>query len=216
MNEHNLRGDERERDLDRSVYFSDSYFGLPQLFSQSHQIAKIHAMRPKSIIEIGIGNGFTSTFLRQAGYDIVTADINPALQPDICAPLDQLPNHLDGRRFDVVVCCEVLEHMPFDQFATNVSLLRALGDRLFMTLPNHRRYFGFGGLLRLPKMKVLDVDANIPFGRRRRLPAEHFWEVDHSAATSLNAVMKVLDGFYGRTQTGKFSTNAYHRYFISS
>jgi hypothetical protein len=39
-------------------------------------------MRPASDIEIQLGNGFF-TFLRRAGMTVVTANMNPALEPDV-------------------------------------------------------------------------------------------------------------------------------------
>jgi SAM-dependent methyltransferase len=210
------RGSARERSLTRDIYFSDSYFELKQLFSLAHQIEKIHKLRPSSILEVGIGNGFTSSYLRRAGYDVVTADINPALEPDICAPLDELEAHLDGRRFDLVVCCEVLEHMPFEKFPGNLSILKAVGDRLFMTLPNHRKYFGFGGLVRLPKRKAIEINFQLPIRLGKILPMEHFWEVGHDPKTDLKSIVNELQYLYENVNTGTFTTNPYHRYFIAT
>ena len=138
------RGTERERDLDRDVYFSDSYFSMDQLCSFAHQLNFIHSMRPTSAIEIGLGNGFVSTFLRRAGIPVITADINAALEPDICAPLGEVSSHIESLR-DVVICCEVLEHMPLEELDANLDHLRSLGDRLFLTLPNSYRSWGFSG-----------------------------------------------------------------------
>lgn len=208
------RGAERESSLSRSVYFSERYFELTQLFSLSHQIEKIHKLRPKDVLEIGVGNGFTSSFLRKAGYDIVTADINPALEPDICAPLVELESHLDGRRFDLVVCCEVLEHMPFEMFPSNLAALKALGDRLFMTLPNHRKYFGIGGVLRIPRLKPVELSLHLSTRLTKRLPSEHFWEVGHSRETSLSGILSIIKDKYKKVEYGNFSSKPYHRYFV--
>src|SRR5690606_25285672 len=129
-------------------YYSDDYFGLSQLCSMSQQIHEIHSLKPTNILEIGIGNGFTSAILKRAGYPVTTVDINPELEPDICAPLDEVAPLIEGMRFDLVVCCEVLEHMPYEQFGPNLNHLRKFGDRLFITLPNYRAPIGFGGFFR--------------------------------------------------------------------
>lgn len=210
-----LRGAEREATLDLRAYFSDSYFALPQLFSLSHQIEKIHKLAPRDIIEIGIGNGFTSSFLRRAGYDVVTVDINPALGPDICAPLAEVEPHLYGRRFDLAVCCEVLEHMPFAEFESNIKLLRRVADRLFLTLPNNRKYFGFSGLVRFPKYNPIEVKVFISGRFGKGVPKEHFWEVDSCQETSLKNITSILGTVFSSVKTGNFSMNPYHRYFIA-
>lgn len=211
-----LRGVEREQSLPREAYYADGYFSLTQLCSLSQQIHEIHALRPKSILEVGIGNGFTSTFLRRAGYSVTTADINPALGPDICAPLDQVASHLGGRTFDLVVCCEVLEHMPLDTFEPNLDILRALGSRLFMTLPNFSASIGLGAFLRLPKtpVKLLDLHVDVP--RAKALEAEHFWEVGSHASTSRKAIMRTLRSRYPNVSMKRFALNPYHIAFYGS
>lgn len=213
---HQTKGAERERSLAKAVYFDRGYFVLPQLFSLSHQINGIHQMQPASLLEIGIGNGFVSDFFRKSGLPVITADINPALEPDIVAPIHELPAQMNGRRVDVVACCEVLEHMPFEQFPKSLEILRSLGDRLFLTLPNNRKSFGLGGLWRMPKVKEIPVSLAIDFPSRKALPPEHFWEVGYSPETSNGAIVRELRKHYGTVVSGRFALNRYHRFYIAS
>lgn len=213
--EWDLKGEAREKSLPLDVYFSGNYFSLPTLFSLSQQIHGIHAMKPKSILEIGPGNGLVSSFLKRSGVDVVTVDINPALEPDICAPLSEIRQHLDGRRFDMVVCCEVLEHMPFEQFEGNVQTMREIGDRLFMTLPNYRKSFGFGGIVRLPMRPAKPFGMYLTYWRNRKLADEHFWEIGYSKECSLGALMTILRRYYNNIETKKFEMNAYHQAFTA-
>ena len=210
MDSTHLRGLERERTLSREMYFSDGYFSMQQLCSLSHQINLIHSLRPKNVIEIGIGNGFTSSFLRRAGYSVTTADINPQLEPDICASLDQVGEHMNGEKFDLVVCCEVLEHMPWSDFESNMNHLRSLGDRLLLTLPNYYASFGFGGLLKLPKMASKPFRLTIDIPRKKNLEKEHFWEVGSSPETSLKSITLELKKRYGTVNVKKLELNPYH------
>jgi protein-L-isoaspartate O-methyltransferase len=88
------KGELRERLLSREVYFSDGYFDLKQIYAQGQQVHEIHKMKPESMIEIGIGNGFTSSFFRKSGIDVVTVDINPNLKPEIVCSIEEMPNIL--------------------------------------------------------------------------------------------------------------------------
>lgn len=209
-----VRGESREKSLAREEYFGPGYFALPQLTSQAQQVHDIFSMRPESILEIGPGNGFVSTFLRMAGFDVTTADINPALEPDICAPLAEIPAHLNGRRFDLVVCCEVLEHMPFEQFEANVRAMREIGDRLYMTLPNYKKAFGIGGFLRLPRISR-PIGWYLSVRQNRPLTDQHFWEVGYRRECSLAAVTSVLRRHYGKVSTERYPLNAYHQAFFA-
>ena len=214
------KGRDREASLDRGAYFSDGYFSLHQLCSFAHQINLLHSLGPRRVLEVGMGNGFTSAYLQRSGIDVVTVDINPSLSPDICCDLESLPLRLHDS-FDAVSCCEVLEHMPFDSFEGSISILRRYADTLFLTLPYGRRIVGAGGFLRLPDNKYIRMPGNKLMGLwlslpwpRKFLPNEHFWELDYSRRTSARAVTTVLRRHYSSVQAGVFALNPYHRYFI--
>lgn len=208
------RGAHRESTLGREAYFSEHYFSYPQLFSFVHQIKHIVEMRPSSAIEVGIGNGFVSTFLRRAGIEVLTADINPALEPDISAPLSDLPGLVSVRR-DLVICCEVLEHMPLDELDNNLDHLRALGNRLFLTLPNSKRSWGAAGILHLPKLgfRIFDWNIDVPW-RRPVEGGPHFWEVGYNPRCTRAAIIDRLKQRYIKVRSGRFAFNPYHIYFI--
>lgn len=208
------RGPQREISLDREAYYSDHYFSYSQLFSFVHQIKHIVEMRPSNAIEVGIGNGFVSTFLRRSGIDVLTADINPALEPDICAPLADIPKLVSEPR-DVVICCEVLEHMPLEELDANLDHLKSLGRRLYLTLPRSKRNWGLAGMVHLPKLRGRLFDANIDIPWRRSIEGTpHFWEVGYNAACTRSAIIEKLKTRYSRVSSGRFALNPYHAYFI--
>jgi hypothetical protein len=207
-------GASREANLQLADYFNEGYLELTQLFSLAHQIHEIHKMLPQSMLEIGIGNGFTSDFFRKAGIPVTTADINSNLKPDIVASLAELPGRMSSREVDLVVCCEVLEHMPFQDFVPNVRILRSLGKRLFLTLPNYRKRFGVGGILRFPKMRPFLFNWGIDLALGKGLPDQHFWEVGFSAETRRSAIEDILRREYRGVTSGRFATNPYHVYFV--
>ena len=208
------RGRERERTLTASAYFSERYFSMQQLCAFAHQLHQIWRMKPANVIEIGVGNGFVSSYLKRAGVPVTTVDINPDLQPDICADLSDLPGLLSGK-YDLVVCCEVLEHMPFYEFGANLDYLRAVGDRLLLTLPSAHRTYGFGGLLTLPRLRVLcDFHVSIPI--KGRVPAAHYWELGSEKECSRAVVVKMLKERYGVCKAGRLPLQPYHWLFECS
>lgn len=211
-----LKGANREKSLSKSIYFSNEYFSLPQLFSLAQQIHEIHSMKPQSILEIGIGNGFVSTFLRRAGYTIKTADINPSLEPDICAPLDEVHDFIEGQIFDVVVCCEVLEHMPLESLENNIKYLKSLGKKLFLTLPTSQKAFGLYGFLRLPKNYPYPLRMIFNVDLQNQLDSGHFWEVGYCHKSSRKEIINLLKKHYNYVDSGYMIMNPYHIYFKAS
>jgi hypothetical protein len=215
-----VRGPDREATFPRGRYFDDAYFAPRQVCSQAMQIHYINRMRPTSILEVGPGNGFTATFMRLAGVPVTTADINPNLKPDVCGPIGALPELLRGQRFDLAVCCEVLEHMPLEQLDGNLQVLRSVADRLFLTLPAYMpRAIGIGGFFRSPRgpTSLFDLTFRIP---RWRKPTQadiwetHFWEVGFSRECSRKAVVERLRPLYRSVTTGRFAINPGHLYFV--
>jgi hypothetical protein len=210
------RGEAFEASLPKSDYFSDSYFDVRQLMAQAMQIKHIHSLNPKDIIEIGIGNRLTSTFIRNSGVEVVTAGINPNHGPDICCPMSEILERTGGRQFDLVVFCKVLEHMPLDQLERNIKTLRALGSRLFLTLPGYTRSFGFSLLIKVPFIKARDCFLYFFLPKTIDLSkTEHFWEVGSEMATKRRAIINLLKNYYPSVRSGRISFQPNQIYFIA-
>lgn len=208
-------GAQREAGLARSYYTDESNFSPEHLYSMSYQIRQLHSFRPKRVLEIGIGNGFVSTFLRQSGIEVVTADINPALNPDVCAPLHELPQHLQGERFDVVSCCEVLEHMPFEEFGRNLDVIRGLAPEAFISLPGHFPWMGVMGRLGIHN-RFMDLSLGLRIPCRRRLTDGHFWEIASEWRTRRSALVAQMRERFAQVDSDVFPMNRYHFYFRCS
>jgi hypothetical protein len=208
-----MKGSDRERTLAREIYYSDHYFSYRQLWSFAEQIHHIRQFYPENLLEIGLGNGFVSEFFRKMGVNVKTSDINPNLIPDIVAPLQDLSEFVKPDEFDLISCCEVLEHIPFEEFETSIKMFSSLSDRLFLTLPVHGRYIGFGGLVQLPKFRRwLGVWLRLPI-KPPPLADMHFWEIGYSSQTSKREIIKLLSLYYSQVEFGLFKANPYHYYF---
>lgn len=208
-----LRGEERELKLSKSAYFSEEYFKLPQLISQVTQLRDVYRMRPSNIIEVGIGNGLFSNQLRNCGIDIVTIDINDSLSPDICCSIEEIPDNIEkfskASKWDLLVCCEVLEHMPFSQFEKSIDIFKNISDRLYLTLPNFGKTVGMGGLLKIPRIGYVEASMylNTHFGS---IPDEHYWEVGSSKATRRKIIIDLLKKRYKNVIYSRYTFNPYH------
>jgi len=209
------RGPERERDLPRDAYFSEEYFTYPQLWSFVDQIYHIRRLASSSMVEVGVGNGIVSSFFRAMGLRVKTFDINPRLKPDVVAPVDKIGDFVAPAEFDLISCCEVLEHMPFDEFETVIRSFSHLSDNLFLTLPVHGRSCGFGGNVRLPRCRRrwIGIWFRLPPTRRRPVAYPHLWEVDYESRTRKAEILRILRSHYEQVETGLFKANPRHRYF---
>lgn len=103
--------------------------------SQPRMLAHLlDIMQVKSVVDIGCGMGQWSRAVSRAGIaDIVSCDLDdqPVEKRNLPAtfvPID-LREPLDlGRRFDLVICAEVAEHVPADAADNVVAAVCAHGD----------------------------------------------------------------------------------------
>lgn len=202
-------GKERESTLEKKEYFSEQYFDKKQLYSLANQINDIYSFGIKSMIEIGVGNSFISTFLKKAGVEVKTFDINPNLEPDVCCSIEDVPKYIN-KHYDLTVCCEVLEHIPFEEFENCVDVISEISENAYITLPNNRKSFGFGGYVRLPKLKHREVSLYFDLKTNGSLGSGHFWEVGSTKHCSADNIKKILLRTYQEVRMKKYSLNPYH------
>lgn len=95
-------------------YFNKSYDTKERFISYWHQVNGVVRLEPDSVLEVGIGNGFVSKYLKERGINITTLDFDRKLNPDTVGSVLDIP--LEDNSFDIVACYEVLEHLPFENF----------------------------------------------------------------------------------------------------
>lgn len=111
------------------------------------QAIKKHVGESGSILDVGCGNGVISRFLGQHGYSILGIDISEKTIAE-AAKLNNYPNVqfrvlsaeailADGKKYDAVICSEVLEHLhdPNKLLQTLQDVVTENGI-LIVTVPN--------------------------------------------------------------------------------
>src|SRR3989338_10935584 len=99
-----------DKKLKKKFYFDD-YDSLGRFISYFYQIKETINTKPKTILEIGIGNKTVCYYLKYAGFHVTTLDINKELNPDKVGDIRDIP--FPNNQFDTVIACEILEHIPF-------------------------------------------------------------------------------------------------------
>lgn len=97
---------------------------------------------PKKVLEIGVGEGFVSHVLKKY-YDLKTVDVDQNLNPDIMLDISNLEqfNRFTDNEFDLIIICEVLEHVPFNLFEPIlISLKRITKKYVLVSLPNQNHF----------------------------------------------------------------------------
>ncbi len=208
-----IKGREREEALAREEFLVDAYFSLEQLWSFSEQIYHLRRAEARRIIEVGVGNGFVSGFLRTMGLEVLTCDINPNLKPDLLVSVTDLHKHVQPGDYDLISCCEVMEHMPFEHFEETMQAFSRLADKLFLTVPVYGWKFGLSVKLSfMSRVRWISRWFAWPAGSYRMIPM-HFWEVGSQRETRHRELIAILRRHYRSVESDYLKMNPYHRYY---
>lgn len=115
-------------------HYGYNYDSKERFCSYWHQIQEILLLNLKEVLEIGIGSGFASEYLKKRGFKITTLDIDEKLKPNIAGSILKIP--FRNTSFDVVACYEILEHIPYENFNRALSeIFRISKSFAILSLP---------------------------------------------------------------------------------
>jgi len=163
--------------VDKEHYFSSTYDNKERFLSYWHQINELQALPPRSLLEIGIGSGLVSQYLKQRSVEILTLDTDIQLNPDIAGDVTALPFINDS--YETVACFELLEHLPYQDFFTALKEINRVTQRYaLLSLPDCSRSLRM--FLHLPVLGSLKFI--IPFlpklkASRHDFDGQHYWEI---------------------------------------
>lgn len=196
------------------------YVTEPRWCSYYKQIEEIINSKAKSVLLIGVGDGFVPYIMRKICSDIevTTFDFSNELEPDICGDVRELSSHFDGMGgYDAIVCCEVLEHLPYDEFDKILSQIKMClkeSGKLILSLPDRGVKASFS--LHIPKLLDIKLLCNIPRIWRNKFifNGEHYWEINSARMYRSKKIRKVIDNHFVIEKEYLVEKNTYHRFYI--
>lgn len=203
--------------IDSARYKIGKYLTLERFISYFYQITETAKLGVESVLEIGIGNGLVTACLRQLGIRVMTCDFDASVHPDVVADVRQIA--LPDRSVDLVMACQVLEHLPFAEADQALQeLARITKKYAIISLP--RRHMVFEAVLKFPgirtlfKRHFLDLSVVIPL----RFPGfaesgQHYWEIDQWTV-SLAEVKRKMETYFQVRRIFSPPLNKYHVFFL--
>lgn len=195
-------------------YFSPQYCKPSRMASYGYQIKEVINCKPKKLLEIGIGNGIVSYILKNFGLSVTTLDNNKNLKPDIVGSVLNIP--LPDSSFDLVLCCEVLEHLPYVEFKKALlEIYRVTRRFLILSLPDCTRYYRVE--LRLPKLRC-NYSKEVPFRRpqKHKFDGEHYWEIGKKGYSLANIRKSIVSTAFSIEKTYRIWEKPSHRMFVAN
>jgi hypothetical protein len=202
-----VSGTERQVQVSPDHYDFEKYDDRERWMSYWHQIRAVLSVRPKTVLEIGPGSGVFRNYLRSAGVEVKTLDIDTTRNVDYIADITKLDATLpQGLMFDAVCAFQVLEHLPLADFeACLQNIARRANPHVFISLPYRGLHV---------RLAMWWGDYSFTLGHKLMLPwrakpcPEHYWELGYpiTARKTTKVIAKHLDV----VSRGFIRENPYH------
>ncbi|MDR2291928.1 MAG: hypothetical protein LBE11_00455 [Prevotellaceae bacterium] len=193
-------------------YDFQRYTDLPRWTSYWHQITETLALEPKTALIIGIGDNIAGKILSTQGVQVYTFDFDKNLHPDFEGDVANIDALLGDRKFDVILCCQVLEHLPYDIFEDILQQMERHADNFIISVPFSAMKYKVE--LKLPVIKTVKMNIFIhKFFKKYKFNGEHYWETGTRGHTK-RSVLKSMRKFFAVEKWYVAPYNPYHVFFI--
>jgi hypothetical protein len=197
-----------------SHYRFENYLQMPRWNSYWHQVDETLAFHPETALIVGAGDNLVGKILETYGVRISTLDTDESLNPDFHGNITDADAILHGQRFDVALCCQVLEHLPFDLFAAALQKLSAAAPHVILSLPYVAGKYGFE--IRLPpNIHVAKYFYVQKLFKTWQPSGEHLWEVGYKGF-SRQKITRIIQHCFTVEKIFVAQNNPYHLFFILS
>ena len=211
-----------EVQVETSHYVFSNYVNQDRWNSYYQQIFEASKCKGKNILYIGTGDGIVVDVLRKIGKNVKTLDFDKALKPDYVGSVTKIKEILakDWKKFDVILRCQVLEHLPFSEFEKSVKQdAECAKQRLIISLPNNNRKYRIFMHLPRPIGKhkgtlLIRRHFTKKWDINNQGNGEHYWEIDAKGCPKRKDIAKILKKYAKKLKFYTLFENPYHIFFI--
>ena len=200
-----------EKQVDKNHYDFTHYSNAERWMSYYHQIEEVIALKPRSVLEVGLGGGiFRDVIKDHTDIEYKSIDIAEDINPDIVGSVDNMP--LRNNEFDLVCAFEILEHLPFEKFEECLKEIRRVASKgAIISLP----HFGPPVKLRfkLPFLPEVTLHFKVPYAREHKFNGEHYWEIGKKGY-SRKKVRNIFSKYFTIKKEFVAFDNQYHRFYV--
>lgn len=189
------------------------YDSKRRFVSYWHQIREILNLQPKRVLEVGVGNGFVSKYIRDRAINLTTVDYDAGLKPDVVADVKKLP--FEDGAFDVVAAYEILEHLPYEESLQGLNELRRVSKRhVLISLPDATRSVRIEFPVPGWKKFQLLISAAVLPRRHMLTKSGHHWEIGKKDYPLSRLIQDINKKGLHLVKTYRVYENPQHRFFI--
>ena len=203
--------------VETSHYNFPNYVNQDRWDSYYQQIFEASKCKGKNILYIGTGDGIVVDILRKIGKNVKTLDFDKNLKPDYVGSVTEIKKILGKDKFDVILCCQVLEHIPYSEFENIIKQLsECTQKRLIISLPNCYRKARFYIDIKhtYKKLFLLKRHSKEPWDLKKDGNGEHYWEIGGKGCPTQKDIIRILKKYIPRLNCYTLFDNPYHMFFV--
>ncbi len=192
-------------------YSTLRYNSKARWLSYWYQISETIQQNPSSVLIIGRGSGIVENAISiiAPNIKVTTLDINKNLLPDVVGDISALP--FKDSTFDSILCCQVMEHIPFEMIGDILKGLSRIAKRfVIVSIPQKRKHLKLE--IDTPLTGKRTVVLKYPFSKKTIRSRHHLWEINRGV--SYREVMKAFKNHFNIEDTFLNEINCSHRFFI--
>lgn len=191
-------------------YTFSKYVYLSRWVSYWNQINEVLKLKPDNLLIIGVGDGIVADILKRNIPEVKILDIDKRLSPDIVSSVDGIP--LENGSFDVILCAEVLEHLPFKKFEKCLNELKRISKKyVILSLPHFGPPIKFS--CKTPFLKEIKIAFKIPFFAKHQSNSEHYWEIGKKGY-SVQKIRNIIKKYFRIKKEFIPFENQYHHFYL--
>lgn len=162
----------------KEYYNFTKYVTKERWNSYYYQIMECCNVQGEKVLLIGVGDNIVTQVLSKTGKKVTTLDFDKSLNPDVCASVTDLDT-LITQKYDIIMCCQVLEHLKFDEFENIIKKMSKIAtERVILSLPTRNMSLIFAAKHTMTRIFKIRIPIYRFWDKKFVFNGEHYWEVN--------------------------------------
>lgn len=198
-------------ELNKTYSYHNNYDKKIRWIQYHTQIDTVLKLSPSNLLEIGIGSGVVSNYLKKY-IKVHTFDINRNLNPDTVGSVENLSKYFKNNQFDVVLCSQMLEHIPYNKFDDCLKQIFNISKRfVILSLPHAAIHLR--GNIAVMKNAKINFNITIPKPIKHKFYKGHYWEIG-KLGFSRSKIRKHLKEYFNILNEFGMQEDPYYRFYV--
>lgn len=201
--------------VERKHYQYENYLSITRWNSYYYQMKEVMEHGCKKVLLIGKGDGLVPALLENLGVQVTTFDFAQDLEPDIVGDVRKIDEYVQEKKYDCIMCCQVLEHLEytyFEEIIKKFSRVLTKDGIVILSLPQRMAKLKFEVWLPGIKLKKLITFPRF-WERQFKFNGEHYWEVG-TKGYKKKKVLSVCKRYFDILDEYVVFQNPYHWFCI--